>query len=224
MREQWPRVEYQSPSALFDSLHLISPPLFLSGLVILAGTGLGFMWFGVTPLAAAPLPIAGGCMLAATRVIKDDELVSPLASVPAYRPSTYDAAVFTVVLGLMIGTFYAVTPAGAYDVNVSLQQVAIVSIVMFCAVAPVEEVVFRHIIQRNVLWGHWTSRIAVASVLFGSAHARLLLGTPDLIAFGVVIGLGALLGLAYEATGNLTVSIVAHGAYNTFVFAAPLFL
>jgi membrane protease YdiL (CAAX protease family) len=36
-------------------------------------------------------------------------------------------------------------------------------------------------------------------------------------ATGVIAVVGAILGIAYERTGNLTVSILAHGLYNAIL-------
>lgn len=92
---------------------------------------------------------------------------------------------------------------------------------------PVEEVLFRGIIQRllSERYGH-VSAILLASVLFALYHlpafyAVLLMPNPPLVGIGVGLvvftAAGIVFGSVYARTNNLTVPAVAHGVYNALV-------
>lgn len=89
-------------------------------------------------------------------------------------------------------------------------------------VAPGEELVFRGVVQglyRRALGPE--AAIAVASLLFGLSHWLALVsvgGTGKLLYVLIAAMLGIILGITYEWTGNLTVPIAIHGAYNALRF------
>lgn len=89
-------------------------------------------------------------------------------------------------------------------------------------VAPFEELVFRGAAQ-GLLRRAFGPAIAVgiASALFGAVHLVALIGGEvGQLAYVVVTALlGVVLGGLYEHTKNLVVPIVAHGLYNTTLFA-----
>lgn len=92
---------------------------------------------------------------------------------------------------------------------------------------PVEEILFRGIVQRSLAADYGDAvAIALASILFAVYHlpvffAALLTPSPPLA--GVTVSLvdfaiaGAVLGVAYTRTRNLTVPALAHGIYNAIL-------
>lgn len=99
-------------------------------------------------------------------------------------------------------------------------------------VGPAEELLFRGAIQGRLRRSFGpTMSILVASALFASFHVFNFQGSLLSIAFatGIIGVVGAVLGIAYERTGNLAVPILAHGIYNAilttvaYVFAVGWF-
>jgi len=87
-------------------------------------------------------------------------------------------------------------------------------------VGPAEELLFRGAIQGRLRQSFGPAvSILVASALFASFHVFNFAGSPQAIVFATaIIGVvGAIMGIAYERTGNLAVSILAHGFYNAIL-------
>lgn len=87
-------------------------------------------------------------------------------------------------------------------------------------VGPAEELLFRGAIQGRLRQSFGpTVSILVASALFASFHVFNFAGSAQAILFATaIIGVvGAIMGIAYERTGNLAVSILAHGFYNAIL-------
>lgn len=88
-------------------------------------------------------------------------------------------------------------------------------------VAPVEEFVFRGVIQGR-LRGRFGPAPAIvgASLLFGSLHLANYSGNPVAIVAGalMIAAVGSIFGTLYERTGNLAVPILVHAIYNTILF------
>ncbi|XVH33358.1 lysostaphin resistance A-like protein (plasmid) [Haloferacaceae archaeon DSL9] len=88
-------------------------------------------------------------------------------------------------------------------------------------VAPVEEYLFRGVIQGRLRGAFGApAAIVTASLLFGSLHFGNYVGT-----FGTVVGwallisgVGLIFGILYERTDNLAVPILAHAVYNVVLF------
>ncbi|SEP31280.1 hypothetical protein SAMN04487948_1446 [Halogranum amylolyticum] len=87
-------------------------------------------------------------------------------------------------------------------------------------VAPVEEFVFRGVIQGR-LRDRFGSAPAIvgASLLFGSLHLANYSGNPVAIIAGalMIAVVGSIFGTLYERTGNLAVPILVHATYNTIL-------
>lgn len=81
---------------------------------------------------------------------------------------------------------------------------------------PMEELFFRGLLQRRLADGiHPTVAVAVASVLFASIHSNVSVGSGgEIIAFGMFVSLGVVLGVAYYWTENLFVPIIGHAIFN----------
>ena len=116
-----------------------------------------------------------------------------------------------VALNLLPGS--VIGDAAATDPTFLLGLAALSVVV----VAPVEEFLFRGVIQRRLRdrFGP-TPAIAGASLLFGSMHLANYTGrlAPVVAGAFLIAAVGAVFGTVYERTDNLVVPILAHAAYN----------
>lgn len=89
-------------------------------------------------------------------------------------------------------------------------------------VGPGEELLFRGLVQGSLreVFGP-VAAIGLASALFALAHVTSLTGDPAgrLVTVGLLFVPAIVLGVAYEATGNVVVPAAVHGAYNATLFA-----
>lgn len=84
-------------------------------------------------------------------------------------------------------------------------------------VAPVEEFVFRGVIQRRLVDRFGTiPGVAGASLLFGSMHLANYTGRLAPVVAGALLiaAVGAVFGTVYERTDNLVVPVLVHATYN----------
>jgi membrane protease YdiL (CAAX protease family) len=81
---------------------------------------------------------------------------------------------------------------------------------------PIEELFFRGLVQRRLTDGtHAIVGIALSSVLFASIHSTVSVGSGgELLAFGMFVGFGVVLGVGYQYTANLFVPIIGHVVFN----------
>jgi hypothetical protein len=90
-------------------------------------------------------------------------------------------------------------------------------------VAPVEEFVFRGIVQGRLRaqFGPVPAIIG-ASLLFGSLHLANYSGNPAAIIAGALLiaAVGSLFGSLYEYTGNLAVPVLVHAIYNVVLLVS----
>lgn len=123
-------------------------------------------------------------------------------------------------VGVTTGQNVAVVPAGD-PVTYYLAMI----VVSIAVVGPVEELLFRGVVQGGLRRAFdATPAIVLASLLFGLVHLPAVTGTlTERLAYaGVVVALGCLLGYLYERTGNVLVPGLAHGAYNAAIYAVLL--
>lgn len=115
------------------------------------------------------------------------------------------------LLGLVPGS--VIGDAAALDPTILLG----IGLLSIFVVAPIEEFLFRGVVQGLLrqVYGP-VSAIAGASLLFGSIHLTNYTGSLDAVVAGALLiaGTGAVLGILYEVSGNLSVPIVAHALYN----------
>lgn len=121
------------------------------------------------------------------------------------------------VLGLLPGSVISDT---ATTNPVFLLGLAALSVLV---VAPVEEFVFRGVVQGRLRaqFGPVPSIIG-ASLLFGSLHLANYSGNPVAIVAGalMIAAVGSLFGTLYEYTGNLAVPILVHAIYNVILLVS----
>ncbi len=91
---------------------------------------------------------------------------------------------------------------------------------------PAEELLYRGVVQSRLVTAFGTATaVAVASVIFALVHvpayaAGAGLDASLLTTLALLFVLGAVLGAAYEYTGNLAVPMLAHGFYNAVVYGS----
>lgn len=122
--------------------------------------------------------------------------------------------------GLTTGQNRAVVPDGD-PVTYYLVMIAVSLLV----VGPVEEVLFRGVVQGGLRRAFDAApAILLASLAFGLVHLPSVSGTPaerwSYVA--VVVALGCVLGVLYERTDNIIVPGLAHGVYNAVIYAVLL--
>ncbi|MFB6075314.1 MAG: lysostaphin resistance A-like protein [Haloarculaceae archaeon] len=182
-------VDVQSPAA-FLALTVVGQLAFLA-------VGVGYARYrGVVVPIERPTPrevglAVGGTVTALVIVVALSSLIDLLGLTP----------------GSVIGDVAAVEP------NLLL-SIGVLSIVL---VAPIEEFLFRGVVQGTLVEAYGpVGGVVGSSLLFGSVHLANYTGDPGAVVAGALLiaGTGAVLGTLYEATGNLTVSILTHGLYN----------
>lgn len=123
-------------------------------------------------------------------------------------------------IGLSTGQNQAVVPGGD-PVTYYLAMVA----VSLAVVGPVEELLFRGVVQGGVRRAFdAVPAVLIASLAFGLIHLPAVSGTmAERWAYvGVVVVLGAVLGALYEWTDNVAVPGLVHGVYNAVTYVVLL--
>lgn len=89
-------------------------------------------------------------------------------------------------------------------------------------IAPAEEFLFRGVVQGRLRRSFGpVGAVLGATLLFGSLHLGNYVGAFEPVVAGALLiaGVGSVFGALYERTRNLTVPVLAHGAYNVVLFA-----
>jgi len=132
----------------------------------------------------------------------------------------YGALLLLDQVGLSTGQNQAVVPTGD-PVVYYLAMIA----VSLAVVGPVEELLFRGVVQGGVRRAFdAVPAVLIASLAFGLIHLPSVSGTTveQWVYVGVVIVLGSVLGALYEWTDNVVVPGLVHGIYNAVTYAVLL--
>ena len=145
--------------------------------------------------------------------------------VAGFLGSVVLTVVFTVFTEFIITAFGSrigaepATPLVVRALEQNLQvALAFLFVASFLLIGPIEELLFRGVVQGRVreAFGSVTT-ILISGLLFGLAHSgTYLLGSSEFLSLPVLIALlgiavnGAWYGLLYERTANLSVPIIAH--------------
>lgn len=149
--------------------------------------------------------------------------------VPTLRDLGWTALGFFGVVGLMVVSLFTVSfldapTAERADTEVLIQNPELLLVLIplsFLLIGPGEELLFRGIIQDRLResFGPGTA-IFLASAAFAPLHIFALSG--GLGALATTIGLlfvpSLVFGITYEATENLLVPVLIHGAYDALIF------
>lgn len=146
-----------------------------------------------------------------------------------FRLSSYDAwtAFYGTAVGLslmiltvaatVLFTVLGISPAESTAGQATDPAYYAMLFVVSSAVAvPMEELFFRGLIQRRLTDGtHPVPAILLTSLLFASIHSNISVGSGGaVLAFGLFVSFGLVLGVAYHRTDNLFVPIIGHVVFN----------
>jgi hypothetical protein len=149
------------------------------------------------------------------------------------RPGREDAkwvgVGLSVLFGLYLGTTFLLQSLGIQGADSTIvaqgqeQPVYFLYLVPVTVllVGPTEELVFRGVVQ-GLFRVEYGPRVAVAasSLIFSVIHWSSFSGSGRFATLGVIVVLGATLGLLYEKTRNLVVPAAVHGLFNAVQFVA----
>lgn len=150
---------------------------------------------------------------------------SVLAACHARRPSLREVGLavggvaghyLALFWGLVAFTLVGVSVAGGIDESSTDAALLLSAVASVFVVAPGEELVSRRILQ-DALVGvvGRTPGIVAASVAFALPHLVVRYTGPGALLAVALTGVGGLVyGYLYERTDNLTVPVLAHGAFN----------
>ena len=120
--------------------------------------------------------------------------------------------------GLSTGQNQAVVPAG--DPVTYYIAMILVSLLI---VGPVEEVLFRGVVQGRLRAAFGpVPAIVGASLLFGSLHLVNYSGNPVSVVAGalMIAAVGSVFGTVYELSDNLAVPVLVHAIYNVVLLVS----
>ena len=124
-----------------------------------------------------------------------------------------------IALGILISLLDTPsTPHNLFEPGMNPQILLVLIPLVLFVNAPVEELVFRNIVQKRLAESFSTpSAIVLASVIFGVVHLPSYYN-PNLQATAVSLGLvtvaSLVFGAVYAKTDNVVVPSVVHGVYN----------
>jgi CAAX protease family protein len=127
-----------------------------------------------------------------------------------------------VVIGVAFGGIeYAVLANPALIPDTSMSQLIQLSIVMIFFVALVEELLFRVLLQPQLIERTGAIRgILIASLIFGAMHS----GYANSYELLFAIGAGVIFGVAFYETKDLVFVVTIHAVNNIVLFGMPAFL
>ncbi len=121
------------------------------------------------------------------------------------------------VVATVLFTVLGISPAESTAGQATDPAYYTVLFVVSSAVAvPMEELFFRGLLQRRLTDGtHPIPAILLTSLLFASIHSTISVGSGGaVLAFGLFVSFGVVLGVAYHRTNNLFVPIIGHAMFN----------
>jgi hypothetical protein len=140
-----------------------------------------------------------------------------------YAAAGVVAAIATAVVLSVVLTTLDLLPSSVIGETAAMDPTFLLGLaaLSIVVVAPVEEFVFRGVVQGRLRdrFGR-VPAIVGASLLFGSLHLANYSGNPVAIVAGalMIAVVGSVFGTLYELTGNLAVPVVVHAIYNTILF------
>jgi len=140
----------------------------------------------------------------------------------AFRSRILKFILMGVVIGIPVGAaeYFVIRPAPAFpafEVRYLFRDL----FYMFCFVGLAEELLFRGLVQRDLMKAFgWKQGIVLASLTFAVMHLTWR-SIPELV-FVFVVGL--ILGYVYYRTKNLVAPIIIHGAGNVVLVGVMPYL
>ena len=207
---------------------LVSSPIGLSaGVLLIVGTAIGqYVGFGGVALGYL-----------SNRGFTWEQMRSYLGvRVPTLRElavvvAGYVAIVMLLIVVAGIASVFLPEPAENQAVDTTTENPGIVPfmiLMMFLVVGPMEELLFRGIVQ-NRLRERFPAipAIAIASAIFAAVHVVALAGSPTgmLVTVFILFFPATVFGTVYEFTGNLVAPALLHALHNSvivgLIFLAP---
>jgi membrane protease YdiL (CAAX protease family) len=153
---------------------------------------------------------------------------------PIKKPSIKQLSLIIISLVLIYTIYYLIAllqlPTGEGSThsilnNINIYKSIVYLILFWLIVAPLEEILIRHILQKIVLSRYKTYlRITIASITFSLLHTFSYGLDPGIIQTLVTIFLvSILLGASYEYSNNLTVPIIIHAIMNSIALIIYIF-
>ncbi|WP_135829707.1 CPBP family intramembrane glutamic endopeptidase [Halorussus halobius] len=151
---------------------------------------------------------------------------------PSRRDAGYAVGGTVALVGFQFGVSALFARLGVATADHSVQQSAangnptfllLLVPAAFLLVGPGEELLYRNVVQKDLYdaFGEWGA-VAVGSAVFALAHIPAYAAGASLSGLAttlvVILGLSVVLGATYLQTGNLTVPILVHGAYDAITF------
>lgn len=181
-----------------------------------------------TPILVGATAAGQLCMFGVGYLYYRYRALSVRVALPSFRELGYAtggvvAAIAAAVVLSIVLTTLGLLPSSVIGETAEtdptfLLGLAALSIVV---VAPVEEFVFRGVIQGRLRDRFGAAPAIVgASLLFGSLHLANYSGNPVAIVAGalMIAVVGSIFGVLYERTDNLVVPVLVHATYNTILF------
>ncbi|PSQ36447.1 CPBP family intramembrane metalloprotease domain-containing protein [Halobacteriales archaeon SW_10_66_29] len=199
---------------------LVSSPLGVSaGVLLIVGTAIGqYVGFGGVALGYL-----------SNRGFTWEQMRSYLGvRVPTLRElavvvAGYVAIVMLLIVVAGIASMFLPEPAENQAVDTTTENPGIVPfmiLMMFLVVGPMEELLFRGIVQ-NRLRERFPAipAIAIASAIFAAVHVVALAGslTGMLVTVFILFFPATVFGAVYEYTGNLVVPALLHALHNSVI-------
>ncbi|PSP41045.1 CPBP family intramembrane metalloprotease domain-containing protein [Halobacteriales archaeon QH_2_66_30] len=199
---------------------LVSSPLGVSaGVLLIVGTAIGqYVGFGGVALGYL-----------SNRGFTWEQMRSYLGiRVPTLRElavvvAGYVAIVMLLIVVAGIASVFLPEPAENQAVDTTTENPGIVPfmiLMMFLVVGPMEELLFRGIVQ-NRLRERFPAipAIAIASAIFAAVHVVALAGSPTgmLVTVFILFFPATVFGTVYEFTGNLVAPALLHALHNSVI-------
>jgi len=142
--------------------------------------------------------------------------IDGIVAVPLGAVTGLKLAPFAVPLGVVLAEVeYRVLGPETLLPGLSPLDYGLLVVVMVFLVAPVEEYLFRGLLQRSLsARTGWLPGVFLASVLFGLSRAVHGIAPGLVVSFGI----GVVVGVLYDSTDSLTFVILVHGTLNVVLF------
>ncbi|SFR50940.1 CPBP family intramembrane glutamic endopeptidase [Halogeometricum limi] len=228
-----PQTNFSAPVRAFGGAAVVVLLVILCALVFVSlGTAL-LRGVGVDPSGAlgtalvSALQFVGFGVAAAGYLTATDNWSLVHLRRPTGRDAYWAAAGLGVLLALYLVISYGLTALGIDSGDSAVAGTAEGRPVLFLyyipvtilLVAPTEELVFRGAVQGLFRREYGVPfAVAASSATFAAVHATSFTGEGALVSLGVVLVLGAVLGVVYEKSESIVVPVVAHGLYNAAQF------
>lgn len=159
-------------------------------------------------------PLIYGPLIPAAYVI--GRAIDAVELSPGWTPALLALPVAIPLSAFLAAIEYEILSPEALISSWTVEQLAMIGVVMIVFVGFTEELLFRGVLQRALTarLGRWPG-ILLASAIFGLMHSGYRL--PEELIFAGTLGL--VFGVVYDWTDSLVLITIMHGILNVFLFA-----